>query len=420
MPDQRSWTAAEKAAFRFFFPFFGLYIIIFNNSAFSFADGLLQYLLKPLHSIVPWIAAHVLKLEKPITIFTNGSGDTTYDYVCLLLVFALAVFIAIVWTIIDRRNTGYDRLYYWLTVGMRYYVGLMLINYGFYKVFKAQFSSPGFYRLNETYGDSSPMGLAWTFLGFSDGYNYFMGFAELLGALLLFRRTYTIGAFLALLTCANIMAVNYFFDVPVKIVSTGLVTMCLYLLVPNIKPLWHLFFQAKTVQLRRISAPAIHKTWLLWTLRSVKFLAVFFVLASSANGAYYVMTHFGEHAKKPPFYGSYDVKLFSPAKITQADSLVWRKLIVETDDYVTIKFGDDRMLACPLKIDQKKQTFRVSDSKGNVLFDGTFAETISGNLKLEGHFAGDRVSMHLYRKGRADFTLTGRGFHWISEYPYNR
>ena len=67
------------------------------------------------------------------------------------------------------------------------------------------------------------MGLAWTFLGFSKGYNLFMGVAELMAGLLLFRRTVAIGAIITLMTTANVMAVNYFYDVPVKIVSTALV-----------------------------------------------------------------------------------------------------------------------------------------------------------------------------------------------------
>ncbi|MGY0037489.1 hypothetical protein [Pedobacter sp. NJ-S-72] len=105
----------------------------------------------------------------------------------------------------------------------------MLIKYGMAKIIKLQFPFPSNYRMIQAYGDSSPMGLAWTFLGFSKGYNLFMGIAEVMGILLLFRRTLTIGAIIALMTTANVMAINYFYDVPVKILSTALVLMCIFI-----------------------------------------------------------------------------------------------------------------------------------------------------------------------------------------------
>jgi hypothetical protein len=72
------------------------------------------------------------------------------------------------------------------------------------------------------------MGLAWAFLGFSKGYILFMGLAEICAGLLLFRRTMTFGAIITLMTAMNVMAVNYFYDVPVKILSTHLVLMTLF------------------------------------------------------------------------------------------------------------------------------------------------------------------------------------------------
>jgi hypothetical protein len=39
-------------------------------------------------------------------------------------------------------------------------------------------------RLLKPYGESSPMGLLWTFMGYSTGYNLFTGGAEALGGLL--------------------------------------------------------------------------------------------------------------------------------------------------------------------------------------------------------------------------------------------
>ncbi|MBE7177358.1 MAG: hypothetical protein INR69_13185 [Mucilaginibacter polytrichastri] len=415
------WAPLERVLFRFAFPFFMLYVCVFNNGAYSFFYTVFEYLMGAMHVITPWVAGHILHLPQRITIFTNGSGDTTYDYVSLLIIFVLAILVALIWSIAGRKSKSYPRLYYWLTVALRYYVGLMLINYGFYKVFKSQFSSPGFYRLNETYGESSPMGLAWTFLGFSEGYNYFMGFAELMGALLLFRRTLAIGAFLSLMTCANVMAVNYFYDIPVKIVSTSLVVMCLVLLLPYMRPLWQLFFQAKTVQLPSVHPPLSKKKWLRWTLTAVKSLMIFFVVASSVNGAYEVMKQYGEHAKKPLLYGSYDVELISPPKIPAADSVLWKRVAIDGESAISVRLRNDEVKFYGLQVIPKKEsTFYVSEQNRAVIFDGKYAQRKNGDLEITGTLDGQNATMLLHMKRKADYTLTGRGFHWISEYPYNR
>lgn len=54
----------------------------------------------------------------------------------------------------------------------------MLIH-GFAKVFEGQFPFPPLDALNETYANSSPMGLLWRFMGFSKSYSVFAGIGEL-------------------------------------------------------------------------------------------------------------------------------------------------------------------------------------------------------------------------------------------------
>ena len=224
------WSSFKKIGFRFLFIYISAFMIFVNNGAFPFWSYVMELPNKWLQMFIPWVGKNILNLSYDITVFTNGSGDTTYDYVIQLCILVIAFVGAIIWTLIDRNRSHYKTLYYWLTTGVRYYIALMLISYGMYKVIQLQFPYPGFYRLTQAYGDSSPMGLAWTFLGFSKGYNMFMGLAEVAAALLLFRRTVTVGAIITLMTTANVMAVNYFYDVPVKIVSTHLVLLTLFLL----------------------------------------------------------------------------------------------------------------------------------------------------------------------------------------------
>jgi hypothetical protein len=45
------------------------------------------------HWLIPGVGKNLLDLNRPITIFTNGSGDTTYDYVLLLTMVLLSILI---------------------------------------------------------------------------------------------------------------------------------------------------------------------------------------------------------------------------------------------------------------------------------------------------------------------------------------
>lgn len=133
-PQNLSWTLAERILFRFFFILFTLFIVIKNNGAFPFwGEYVMKYPTEFLHKIIPWIGKHVLNLSYDITLLSNGSGDTTYDYVIIFTILTAAIFGTIIWSILDRNRTNYSVLYYWLTVAVRYYVGLMLISYGLIK-----------------------------------------------------------------------------------------------------------------------------------------------------------------------------------------------------------------------------------------------------------------------------------------------
>jgi len=88
----------------------------------------------------------------PVTVFTNGSGDTTYDYVVVFFITAVAVIASLVWSIFDKKTKSYNRLFYWLCVIIRYYVAITMLAYGFVKVFKLQFPFLSPYQLLQPYG----------------------------------------------------------------------------------------------------------------------------------------------------------------------------------------------------------------------------------------------------------------------------
>ncbi|MCB0376522.1 MAG: hypothetical protein KDD04_11430, partial [Sinomicrobium sp.] len=286
-----------------------------------------------MHKFIPWVGKHILRLSYDITVFTNGSGDTTYDYVVVFTIAVLATSGTVLWSVLDRKRTHYNRLYYWLTVAVRFYVALMLINYGLIKVIKLQFPAPGLYRLTQNYGDSSPMGLAWTFLGFSKGYNFLMGMAEIAAVFLLFRRTMIFGAIITTVATVNVMAINYFYDVPVKILSTALFVMTLFLLLNGAGRLSRFFFTGKSVSLPVIKAPAINRRWLRIAKISLKTLIIGYALIYGTIETWGSKKQYGEDAPKPKFYGIYDVGIFIKNNDTlpplMTDPVRWKQFLIQ-------------------------------------------------------------------------------------------
>ncbi|HEY4061637.1 MAG TPA: hypothetical protein VGM30_07040 [Puia sp.] len=425
-----TWTASQKITFRFSAVFFLLYVLLNPNGVVPGFDLLYEIYIKPLHSLIPWIGHHILHLSYPITVFTNGSGDTTYDYVIILLIVVLAVIGCGIWTILDRRRNGYRTLQYWLLVIVRYYLATTMIQYGMVKVIKLQFPEPGLSRLLEPYGNSSPMGLAWTFIGYSKGYNYFAGIAETLaGVLLLFRRTTAFGAFLAFIVGANIMAMNYCFDIPVKLLSTMIVIMALFVLSENIRNLFSLFFLHATVRLQSAKPPAIRKRAWFLTGRILKILFVAYVLIGTTSDAILATSKYGETAPKVAMRGVYYVKTFIRNGDTiaplQTDTTRWKQLLLDGSPsygYASIRVMNDSSKGSyvfkPDTIHHTLVLYRGVDTTKKYYFSYRFPKKDS--LVLVGSWKGDSVQISLQQYDRQNFLLVRRGFNWINEYPMNR
>ncbi|WP_422105778.1 hypothetical protein [Winogradskyella sp.] len=421
----RTWSLFEKIGFRLVFIYFILIILFQNNGAFPFWDWLFAYPTKWIEQFIPWLGSNIYGIEEEVTVKVTGSGDTMFDNLIALTSLIVALIGTMIWSFIDRKRNDYDTLYYWLTTGIRYYVGLMLISYGMVKVIQLQFSYPGFYRLIEPYGESSPMGLAWTFLGFSKGYNIFMGVAELLAGLLLFRRTMTFGALITLMTAMNVMAVNYFYDVPVKLLSTHLVLMTLFLLSKDIKRVALFFFTKVSTTIEVIKRPKF-KRGLRIAINSFKALLIAYVFVYGFIETLESQKKYGSKAPKPELYGMYKITDF----VINGDTItnyknkkLWKSISVQWEGSMQVRnFEGDTPVYFGVEkdslVDRRLKLTRWG--KEPVSFDFNYKKLDSTGLEFNFVFQGDTIQGLSKRLGIKDFRLTSRGFHWISEYPYNR
>jgi multidrug transporter EmrE-like cation transporter len=352
----------------------------------------------------------------------NGSGDTTFEYVRLFTIALLAVLAAAVWSLLDRRRPSHARLDDALRTYVRYVLGFTMLSYGMAKVIPSQFPFPSVERLTTTYGESSPMGLLWTFMGYSPAYNLFSGLMEsIAGVLLFWRRTTTLGALLAVVVMANIVALNFCYDVPVKLYSSNLLAMAVFLLLPEAKRLGGLFLAnrpAPSVVLRPFPATGRRR----WAWRGVKAAFVLWIVFANVSQAIESSSTYGPGVPKPILFGAYEVDEFVkdgaslPASLTSADR--WRR--VSFGRYATfwVRRMDDVRERYVLEIDEKNGKITLTPFSDRSRHDPwTYRRADEDHVELEGTIQGAKVTVKLKKIEDEHFPLVERGFHWINEAP---
>lgn len=416
--EPANWTTAQKVAFRFFMIFFTLYIILEPNGVLPFSDVLSGIYMAPFAHLMPWIGKNILHLAQPVVVEQTGSGDTMYDYLLMLFMVVTSVAGMLVWTAIDRKTKNYNKLYYWLCVIVRYYVAITMVVYGGIKVVKLQFPAPSLGRMMEPLGQMSPMGLAWTYMGYSKAFNYITGCAELsVGLLLFFRRTTTLGAMVGVFVIGNVMAVNYCFDVPVKLLSTILVLMCVFLLFRDYNRLMNFFFKNREAAPSNLSPHRFKAKWKNIILLVFKCLLIAYVLYNDVFMAFYYGSP--DDGKKPPFYGVYKVETFISGKDTlpplTTDTTRWNILAI--DNNANVKLCSDSTTGYLLNVDTVHKHFVISRHKYILRYTVLKSDT----LLLQGTWKKDSVQIKLVKQPMgSSFPLMSRGFHWVTQQAYNR
>jgi hypothetical protein len=359
-----------------------------------------------------WLASRfadvVLGIELPPFVFT-GSGDQLYHYVQLLLVVILATLGTLVWSWRTKRRS-HPRLAAGVTVAARYFLAIVMIGYGVAKLLPGQFPPPWVGRYDGAIGDMSPMGLLWTFMGHSQPYTKLAGGAEVLGALLLLsRRLYVIGALVIAIVMTNVVALNFCYDVPVKLFSSELLIVSIALVLPQARRIIAVLIGRAAPEV----PPRVRGSIAAERIRRVAKAAVIGLVVVHAYDHAMMIRNFNRRPVSP-LEGVWRVDslvvdgIERPALFT--DNTRWRKLIFSRT-LMQIRYGTDRRLVRPVDIDTKAQTI-------------TFIE---GGQRTWHYTRPDAEHLVLERIGmRAALTLepppplTTRGFHWVNESPYNR
>lgn len=174
-----------------------------------------------------WLPGHSAAL------FSDSPG--LYGYVGLLLA-GTALAAALGARLARYTPAGEARLWYGLHTGASWFVALHLLEYGFDKVFKAQFYLPEPNTLYTPLGQLSPDLAYWSVMGTSHAYSVFAGLLEVgPGLLLLWGRTRALGAVLAVAVLLHVLALNVGFDISVKLWSGFLLGLAVVVAAPGLR-----------------------------------------------------------------------------------------------------------------------------------------------------------------------------------------
>ncbi len=410
-PEQaEKWNFLSKLVFRFLFLFISLFV------AFLF----LRWLIDPL---LVWMGESFFDLSDNLRRVSSGSGDRTMDYLAVLLQTILAVIGTIGWSLISRDRDSYKKLRFWFLSLLRLFVAAVMLLYGFAKVFLIQFQTPSLTLLVQQVGEMSPMGLAWTFMGFNPAYTIFTGLLEVFaGLFLIFRRTKALGALLTLGVMGHVAVMNLCFDIPVKIFSLHLVLMSLILLSEDWRSLFRVFFGYKTA-ITSNPYHALQRTAVYHNISKIKGIFTALLLFLIAFMGFFILRpKINRQQEKDRFYGIYEITEFqNNSSIDQVNpDHAWRYAIIEMKDKANIKLRDS-VMAYHFIINENdhKATIYRKDSD-SIAPNFTFRKLDSVTYQFEGKIEQDSLKFKMQRFDLKKFPLISRGFRWVNETPYNR
>jgi uncharacterized membrane protein YphA (DoxX/SURF4 family) len=420
---------------RFGFRFLAAYFLIYN------AGNLLRLL--PFVGRYSWTVEsawtyvvlgterHVLGMTTLSSLEYNGSGDTSFLWARNGCMLALALAAALVWSCFDRRRLRDPLIAEAVRIGIRYTLAATLFGYGISKLVPPiQFPPPSTSRLLEPIGRLSPMGMLWVFMGASRAYVIFSGVMEVIGgALLLLRRTTPLGALVSGGVILNIVLLNFCYDVPVKLFSMNLLLAAGYLAWPDLKRVANVLVLNQAAEPARLAPP-----WKSPGSRIGAFSLKTVVIGTLLLGDYRRIKDSGPEYTSPSatvmrLTGIWEVEKFTSDGTTVppllTDDTRWNRVLFDphSGGLMLVAIGAHNQWlgfwnVTPQSTPEK--LVLLTNPKESKTFTVSLTHGVGETLELSGPIGGHTVSAVLRPAAPIETRLFNRGFHWISEQPFNR
>jgi len=365
-------------------------------------------------SLVKWTGSAVFHIRRPYT--SSLVSDSTGLYIHTFNCSIIAGLAAICWSTLSRSKNGNPRLFYWFRIAVSYYLALQLFEYGFSKLFKWQFYLPEPNTLYTTLGDI-PRDLAyWSTMGLSRPYTVIAGAVEILAAaMLLFKRTRLTGALLAFIVLTNVVAINFCYDISVKILSCFLLLQSIIIITPDWHRITALFFKAKK--------EPVNNNETVYALPEAKFIhpfikvSVIAYMLFSTLSVYFTENNFNDDkAPRPAFHGAWDVVLFVKNSDTLqpllTDTTMWRRVFVHRRGYFITQDMGDHMQDYALVTDTITHHFLIENEYNGLQFNLAYKQYPDHTLSLSGIFGEDSLWLKLRPTDMKKLPALQNEFNW--------
>jgi len=346
-------------------------------------------------------------------VLQDFSSDSLGLYLLMPILFMVSFLLAICFDLARISNLYKEKIIFIIRNIATYYLAWILLKYGFDKVFKCQFYLPEPNILFTRVGDLDKDILFWSTMGSSRSYSVFMGLLEIIpGILLLFRKTRNIGVLIAIGVFIQVVAVNYSFDISVKLFSSFLLLISLFLFVPMSFSFWQLLSN----QADKINSSVVQPDFFSFPFKFVrKFKLVFIVLILLETLLpYYNAQNFNDdNFKRPILHGAYKMEysLIGKDRIPASENPL-QYIFIHRDGYLIFQDKEQQMKDYKLEVNLKKQRFIVIDYSNKKTFFNYRYSKKSKQLVLE-LLPKNSKSTHYFKAiDWRKMPLLQKQFHW--------
>jgi hypothetical protein len=230
-------------------------------------------------------------------------------------------------------------------------------------------------------------------MGVSPGYMMFTGACEVVAALLLLsRRTAVFGYVLMAGILANVVALNVFYNVTVKLFSSQLLLYTLFLLAPSAKIIFQFFFKNGATpfsQKQFLFKTRQKRYWFKGVLIAVPWALILII----AIGSYYRYLRKTADARRERIYNVTAFVSKDTLSPYMDDSVRWKRMLLNVFGNNAVIFTkDDNLDWYELDIDSLKKTFTFHhnpDKKTWKIFNYTYPS--KDELQLTGNWKGRAI-----------------------------
>ena len=275
--------------------------------------------------------------------------DVSSDSASMYILVATLFFISLIIGSTLSLAPGLERVrYYFIHLSrsiLPYYLALILCKYGLDKIFKSQFYIPEPNILYTPFGMMDKDILFWSVMGTSKAYSFFLGLMEIIPAiLLLWKRTRPVGLLMALPVLLHVVAINFSFDISVKLYSCFLLFLDIYLLTPYLR---NFLNRKKEIALKTTKpSPLFLKTFLMT-------MAICLVVFESLS-PYLKSGNFNDdRARRPYLHGAYQV--------LGNDSSPYKRLFIHRQGYIIFQAVNDVMQDYRAQVDTVNRQIQLTD-----------------------------------------------------------